>query len=69
MDKVRRKFEQEIAEGKVVIRRGLSIDAAETFDDYSLDWIYIDTDHSYQTTRKELEIYSKKIRPGHERER
>ncbi len=31
--------------------------------DGSLDWIYIDTDHSYPTTRDELNLAEKKIKP------
>ncbi|MEX0773138.1 MAG: class I SAM-dependent methyltransferase, partial [Balneolales bacterium] len=28
------------------------------------DWIYIDTDHSYETTRDELRLYASKVKQG-----
>jgi len=35
-----------------------------TFPDAYFDWIYIDTDHSYPTTRDELAVYESKMKPG-----
>lgn len=29
-----------------------------------IDWIYIDTDHSYETTRDELRLYASKVKDG-----
>lgn len=61
---VLKRFAPEIGNGQVAIHRALSVAAASQFDDASLDWIYIDTDHSYKTTRAELAAYAAKIRPG-----
>lgn len=42
----------------------MSTEAAQDFEDGYFDWIYIDTDHSYETTRDELELYAPKMKPG-----
>lgn len=31
-------------------------------EDKSLDWVYLDTDHTYETTRRELELLRSKVR-------
>ncbi|MEX3020577.1 class I SAM-dependent methyltransferase [Kluyvera sp. STS39-E] len=58
------RFHQEIDCDKLEIKRGLSIDMAGEFADRSLDWIYIDTDHSYETTIRELCLYAPKLKAG-----
>ena len=57
-------FAPQIESGSVVIERKLSTEAAHDYPDAYFDWIYIDTDHSYRTTRAELELYAPKIKPG-----
>jgi len=44
----------EAGAGQVHIHRQTSIQAAANFADGYVDWIYIDTDHSYETTAQEL---------------
>jgi hypothetical protein len=61
---VEERFKEEIAAGTVVIRPGYSTKVGEMFDDALFDWIYIDTDHTYQTTRDELMLYSRKVKNG-----
>jgi predicted O-methyltransferase YrrM len=58
------KFEKEIAEGKVQLHRGYSTQRAADFADSYFDWIYIDTNHTYQTTYEELRAYAPKMKPG-----
>ena len=60
--KVADKFKNLIDEGRIQILRKLSTDAAADFDDNYFDWVYIDTDHSYATTRKELVKYAPKVK-------
>ena len=60
--KVADKFKNLIDEGRIQILRKLSTDAAADFDDNYFDWIYIDTDHSYATTREELVKYAPKVK-------
>lgn len=63
-NKVEKKFATEILAGNVEINKGLSIEMALTFDNNYFDWIYIDTDHSYQVTIQELESYRLKMKPN-----
>jgi predicted O-methyltransferase YrrM len=61
---VEAKFASEIASGTVEINKGLSTEAVTQFPDDYFDWIYIDTDHMYATTRDELALYAPKVKPG-----
>jgi hypothetical protein len=62
-DAVAARFAGEIARGTVRIHCSLSIDAAAAFAPGTLDWVYIDTTHRYDTTRDELRAYEPLIRP------
>lgn len=57
-------FEEEIDKGAVEIHKTMSTTAAQEFKEEYFDWIYIDTDHSYETTRDELQLYAPKMKPG-----
>ncbi|MGE6105554.1 class I SAM-dependent methyltransferase [Aeromonas veronii] len=61
---VKSKFQKEQRDGKVIIHRRESLDALQIFPDSFFDWIYIDTDHSYELTREELRLSASKIKPG-----
>ena len=61
-DFVKKKFSDEIKSKKIEILRSNSINAAKLFQNNYFDWIYIDTDHSYSTTSKELNSYENKIK-------
>ncbi|MDX2282531.1 MAG: class I SAM-dependent methyltransferase [Bacteroidia bacterium] len=61
---VQTRFQAEMAAGRVQIRRGYSTERLPEFADSSLDWVYLDTDHTYATTRQELEILRHKVKPG-----
>jgi hypothetical protein len=61
---VLKRFEDQITEGKVEINLGLSTGVVSSFKDDYFDWIYIDTDHSYLTTKEELELYAPKMKKG-----
>lgn len=58
------KFEKEIISKNVVINLGYSTKVVDIFEDSYFDWIYIDTNHSYEMTKKELISYSPKIKEG-----
>ena len=60
--KVTGKFKNLIDLESIQIHRKLSTDAADDFEDDYFDWIYIDTTHSYDTTREELVKYAPKIK-------
>ena len=61
-ERVQDKFGKLIEKGQVRIHRKLSIDAAEDFQDNYFDWVYLDTDHSYELTRDELHKYALKVK-------
>ncbi len=61
---VLRRFRREIDAGVVVVHRGMSWDVAESFGDDSLDWVYIDADHSYESVRRDLAAYVPKVKAG-----
>lgn len=61
---VKEKFHHEIAQGVIEIRQGYSTEKLSEFSDGELDWVYIDTVHDYETTRKELELSAQKVKAG-----
>lgn len=64
MDNIQQKFADRIAAGTLEIHRKLSIEGAADFADGTFDFIYIDTNHMYETTRDELLAYEPKMKPG-----
>lgn len=44
--------------------KGESVPVAETFEDESLDFVFIDADHSYNAVKKDLEAWYPKVRVG-----
>jgi predicted O-methyltransferase YrrM len=63
-DGVLERFSSEIESGRVVIRRARSLEAAGSLSPQSLDWVYIDADHSYEGVRDDLESYFPLVKPG-----
>jgi len=61
-ERIKAKFKVEIAKGTVEINRGLSTEICDNFKDNYFDWIYIDSAHSYDVTKLELNKYSKKVK-------
>jgi hypothetical protein len=49
---------------RVKIIREFSTKACELFEDGSLDFIYLDADHSYEAIKKDIEIWYPKLRTG-----
>jgi hypothetical protein len=60
---IEKKFKSEISEGTIVINQGWSTKMLEQFPDSYFDWVYIDTDHSYNTTKNELLLAAAKVKP------
>ena len=48
----------------VQIKHGMSWDILKDFQDNYFDWLYIDADHSYESTLKELKLSHDKIKQG-----
>lgn len=55
-DFIKDRFQQEIKLGIVHVHRGISTEAMQKFESKIFDWVYIDTNHDYNTTTRELEI-------------
>jgi hypothetical protein len=47
---------------KTVLKQMTSIDYLNSVEENSLDWVYIDTDHTYSTTKAELVAASKAVK-------
>ena len=62
MHEVEKRFATNIESSQVQIHRGYSYEELEKFQDSYFDWIYIDTDHTYETTRKELDVSKRKVK-------
>ncbi|HYM46137.1 MAG TPA: class I SAM-dependent methyltransferase, partial [Solirubrobacteraceae bacterium] len=58
------RFRSDIDNGQVVVKRQRSIDAAASFADDALDWVYIDGDHSYEGVKGDLEAYYRTVKSG-----
>ena len=58
------RFRTQIDSGTVLVKRARSIDAAASFSEESLDWVYIDADHSYEAVKRDLEAYFRVVKPG-----
>lgn len=50
--------------GKYKILRGLSIEMAEKISNASLDFVYIDSDHSYEGVSQDLKTWTPKVKKG-----
>lgn len=61
---VQDRFATDIEAGRVLLHRTTSVQAAETFTDGSLDWVYIDAMHTYHAVKTDLEAYAPKIKEG-----
>jgi hypothetical protein len=61
-DSVCQRFASEISDGRVLIHRSRALDAVGGLE--SLDWAYLDGDHTYEAVKAELERFYPLIRPG-----
>lgn len=59
---VEKQFMKEISQNSIEIHRGFSTEVVDSFDDNYFDFIYIDTDHSFEVTFKELKAYRSKVK-------
>jgi hypothetical protein len=58
------RFRPQIDSGQVLVKRARSVDAAASFSDESLDWVYIDGDHGYEAVKRDLEAYYRVVKSG-----
>ena len=58
-------FDKRFKDNPVVAKIKMhSSDAAELFEDGTIDFIYIDGNHQYDFVKRDLELYVPKIKPG-----
>lgn len=62
LDNVKSKFTNEISDGKVEIKKGYSTDKLKEIENNTLDVVYIDTVHDYETTWNELLLCKDKVK-------
>jgi len=51
-------------ENKIEWAKAKSIDAVNKFDNESLDFVYIDGDHQYETVLQDISLYYPKVKKG-----
>lgn len=51
-------------ETRSTLIRSLSHEASELFEDYSLDFVYIDANHTYNYVKSDIESWYKKVKIG-----
>jgi hypothetical protein len=61
---VRDKFKEEITQNIVELNIGYSTTVLKGFPDHYFDWVYLDTNHSYNVTAAELVALEDKIKSG-----
>jgi hypothetical protein len=61
---VQRRFAREISDGQVRLVRAASVEAAEQFADESLDWVYLDGNHSLHYVTGDILAWLPKIPIG-----
>jgi hypothetical protein len=62
MEITKQNLKKELMDNTIYFHQGFSFVELEKLEDNYFDWVYIDTDHSYETTKKELNICLKKIK-------
>ncbi|MES0826341.1 class I SAM-dependent methyltransferase [Ruegeria sp. SCP11] len=58
---IKKNLADEISADRLHIHQGLSTEVLPTFEGGFFDWVYIDTNHSYETTLEELLICDSKV--------
>ena len=58
------RFSAQLACGRVVVHRGKSSEIAGQLEDESLDWAYIDGDHTYDAVRLDVSAWWPMVRSG-----
>lgn len=62
MQHVQSMFKNEIADGRVELKRGFSYDFVDSFEPKSIDIVYIDACHMYECVRRDMNEYFPKVK-------
>jgi len=57
-------FREQLSDGSVALHIGFDEEILNQFEDYYFDWVYLDTSHEYEHTKRELIILDKKVKTG-----
>lgn len=57
-------FRDRIGEGRMFVRKGLSWEMIAALPDNSVDYMYVDADHSYDSVFKEIQALKTKMKPN-----
>jgi hypothetical protein len=64
LTRLMRRLEPYLVDGRVVLHIGDDLEVLPKFEPEFFDWLYIDSSHEYNHTRKELDIAQRIIRNG-----
>ena len=64
LKQVRARFDRQIHAGSIEIIQEWSVAAMETLPRHSLDWIYLDADHTYDGVAADLRAAARILKPG-----
>jgi predicted O-methyltransferase YrrM len=57
-------FAEQIAAGRVEVLQGISWDVVAELEDASLDWVYVDAGHDFDSVSRDLDAVRAKMKPG-----
>ena len=57
------KFREQIQQGKMIVKQGMSWEMLEQLPDQSVDYMYVDADHSYASVARDVKALRSKIKP------
>jgi hypothetical protein len=60
--KILKFFKKELENGRILIHVDYDLQVLSTFPDQYFDWVYIDSSHAYEQTKRELQILTSKVK-------
>jgi hypothetical protein len=49
---------------RLIVHKGWTHEVAKDFEDESLDFVFIDADHEYESVKRDIILWRRKIKPG-----
>jgi len=57
-------FQKELTSKRIVLHIGFDEEVLAELPDHYFDWVYLDTSHTYEHTKRELELLHRKVKPN-----